>query len=286
MWKVVRCDSCQNLAEFDSKADSEVNSWGECNSCGALIGLHTGSTYYRCTCGRGLVGLTKADIGEGCWVICSSCSQEFSVIPQSSQLEIYSCRKCQVKTNFSSRPGDFRCDCGALLRVSLEEARSGASSRCPSCDFIWSDTEILWKLACGCGLTDLATKLPNRMQFSTVGKAGLSQSAIDASRTSSPQTASPSRLDQWVDRAFKAGDPFSMVGNFILESVEIGADALKEARRRKFEVLDPEIQKFLRDSTKVGSQIAADHNAKSVEVHYGYRIDQLPPSISSGVGTL
>lgn len=284
MGKVVRCDSCQNLSEFDSSADSEVNSWGECSSCGAQIGLHTGSTYYRCMCGRGLVGFTKAEIGEGCWVTCNSCLKEYSVIPQSSQWDIYSCRKCQAKTNFSLTPGDFKCNCGTTLRVSLEQAKSGKSSRCPACGFVWVNTDSLWKLSCGCGLMDSATKLSNRIQFSTVGKAGLSQSAIATSQTSSREPESPSRVDQWFDRAFKGGDPIAMVANFVFETAEIGAEALKDSRRRKFEVLDPEIQKFLRDATKVGSQIAADHNAKSVDIHYGYRIDQLPPSISSGVG--
>jgi hypothetical protein len=45
-----------------------------------------------------------------------------------------------------------------------------------------------------------------------------------------------------------------------------------------------EVQQFLRDSTRVGSQIASDHGAKNIEITIGYRIDDLPPSFASGVG--
>jgi hypothetical protein len=47
-----------------------------------------------------------------------------------------------------------------------------------------------------------------------------------------------------------------------------------------------EVQKFLRDGTQVGSQIARDHLAENIRIHFGYRIDNLPPSIASGVGQL
>lgn len=235
MGKVVRCDSCQNLAEFDSSADSEVNSWGECSSCGAHLGLHTGSTYYRCQCGRGLTGLSRSDIGEGTWVRCESCRQEYSIIPQSSRWDIYSCRRCDTKSVVSFHPGDFQCNCGKTLRTTLEDAKNGKQCRCPSCGFIWDEIDALWKLVCDCGLIDSAIKLPNRMQFSTPGKAGLSQSAIAASQSSSRGGTPPSRVDRWLDRAFKAGDPISMVANFVVETAEIGADAWKDSQARKSE---------------------------------------------------
>lgn len=47
-----------------------------------------------------------------------------------------------------------------------------------------------------------------------------------------------------------------------------------------------EIQRFISDSTKVGSQIARDHGATGVEIRLGWYIDHLPPSIASGVGAL
>jgi hypothetical protein len=117
----------------------------------------------------------------------------------------------------------------------MEDAKNGKKCRCPSCGFIWSEIDTLWKLACGCGLIDSATKLQNRMQFSTPGKAGLSQSAIDAFYSSSHGRTPPppSRVDRWLDRAFRAGDPISMVANFVIESAEIGAEALRDSRERK-----------------------------------------------------
>jgi len=45
-----------------------------------------------------------------------------------------------------------------------------------------------------------------------------------------------------------------------------------------------EVQQFLCDSTRVGSQIAKDHGAKNIDILIGYRIDDLPPSVASGVG--
>lgn len=47
-----------------------------------------------------------------------------------------------------------------------------------------------------------------------------------------------------------------------------------------------DIQKFITDSTRVGSQIAKDHGASEVQILLGCHVDHLPPSIASGVGQL
>jgi hypothetical protein len=47
-----------------------------------------------------------------------------------------------------------------------------------------------------------------------------------------------------------------------------------------------DIQKFITDSTRVGSQIAKDHGAIEVQILLGCHVDHLPPSIASGVGRL
>jgi len=47
-----------------------------------------------------------------------------------------------------------------------------------------------------------------------------------------------------------------------------------------------DIQKFIADSTRVGSQIAKDHGASEVQILLGCHVDHLPPSIASGVGRL
>jgi hypothetical protein len=47
-----------------------------------------------------------------------------------------------------------------------------------------------------------------------------------------------------------------------------------------------EVQKFIVDSISVGSQIAKDHGASEVELLLGIYVDDLPPSIASGVGQL
>ena len=47
-----------------------------------------------------------------------------------------------------------------------------------------------------------------------------------------------------------------------------------------------EVMNFFRVAIATGSGIAKDHGAREVSVHYGYRIDDLPPSIASGVGQI
>lgn len=45
-----------------------------------------------------------------------------------------------------------------------------------------------------------------------------------------------------------------------------------------------DIEKFIADSIRVGSQIASDHKANDVQVLLGNFIDVLPPSIAAGFG--
>lgn len=47
-----------------------------------------------------------------------------------------------------------------------------------------------------------------------------------------------------------------------------------------------EVISFFKTAVKTGSMIAKDHGAQSVEVMYCTRVDDLPPSIASGVGQL
>lgn len=235
MGKVVRCDSCQKLVDFDGGAGSrEVNSWGTCDGCGAFIGLDPSSTYYKCECGYG-IGFRQSAIGEGIWVKCQSCGVEYSIVPPSILKEFYSCNKCTEKSVFSRNVGTFTCDCGQTSTVPIQQAKSGKDFQCPSCKMIWSDTAALFRLYCGCGLLDSSSKLQNRHRFSTPGKVGLSQSQINSSPSTSQGKSAPSRVDKWLDRAFKAGDPISMVANFVVETAEIGAEAFKDSRGRKSE---------------------------------------------------
>lgn len=285
MIKVVKCDSCQELLEFELENGSEPGAWGECSSCKAEIGLDPESRYYKCQCGRGLYALSTSEIGDGVWLVCRVCSSEYSVIPQSSRSGIYACRQCGSKSRFDSQPGDFECNCGARLRSSLDNAKKGQSCRCPSCQHVWTAIDTLWKLPCGCGFIDSATKLPNQIQCSTPGKVGLSETAL-TSFQQAKEVKSPSRVDEWLNRAFKAGDPVSMVANFVVETAAIGSDAYKESQQIKSENLPAEIRNFLIDGTRIGSQIAEDHLAANIQVDVGYRVDETSPSLASGVGQL
>lgn len=47
-----------------------------------------------------------------------------------------------------------------------------------------------------------------------------------------------------------------------------------------------EVMNFFDVAIKTGSQIASDHGASKIKVHYGSGIEHLPPSFGSGVGQL
>ena len=251
--KTVRCGNCQELNNFDIGAGAEPNAWGLCEKCGAQIGLDPQSTYYKCICGRGQLGVSAGDIGDGTWATCSICSQEFALIPHSSKLRVFSCPRCKSQTWRDLAPGDFRCECGKLLHATLAMAHNDIEVTCASCDRTWNGLSITWRLECGCGFIDVNNELQNRYGMSSPGKSALT----GANAIPTPSPKGQSRVDKWLNKAFIAADPVSMVVNFVAESVEIGMEGVSESQQRRKTInprdLDPKFDwqnAFLREPPK------------------------------------